>query len=88
MRERVYLSVFRGPVDAAETREGVLAVYVHGARTADALPAGSTERERRVDLILYFDEGVENLKTRKYELRMGDREVTQTMGPVWLRSMV
>lgn len=59
VRERVDLGVRRGrAVDAAEARERVLPVDVHRARAADALAAGAAEGERRVDLVLDFDERI------------------------------
>ena len=48
-------------VDPAEARQRILAVDVHGARTADALAARAAERERRVELVLDLDERVKNL---------------------------
>ena len=66
VRKRVDLGVLvRITVDSAETCESVLAVDVHGARAADALAARAAERERRVDLVLDFDECVEDLREEK-----------------------
>jgi hypothetical protein len=49
-----------GAVDAAEARECVLAIDVHRTRATDTLAARATEGERRVDLVLDLDEGVED----------------------------
>lgn len=43
-----------------EAGQGVLAVDVHGAGTADALAATSAEGQGRVDLVLDADDGVEH----------------------------
>jgi hypothetical protein len=62
VRERVDLGGFGGSaVDAAEAGEGVLAVDVHGAGAADAFAAGKVEGGGRVEFVLDFDEGVEDL---------------------------
>lgn len=90
MRERVDLGVFGSTVNAAEAGKGVLAVDVHGARPADALSARPTESQRRVDVILNFDERIENLYSfvsKKKGVRIRIRG-GHTMGPVWLRSIV
>lgn len=48
-------------VDTAEAGEGVLAINIHGARTADTLAAGTAEGKRWINLVLNLDESVENL---------------------------
>ena len=48
-------------VDPAEARQRVLAVDVHGARAADTLTAGPTERQCRVQFVLDLDERIEDL---------------------------
>jgi len=61
MRQRVNLGVFRlVPVDLAQTRKGVLAIYVHGTRAADTLSARAPERQGGVNLVLDLDEGVQD----------------------------
>ena len=68
MGERVDLRVLaRVTVNAAEARKGVLAVNVHGARTADALAAGAAERQRRIHFILNFNQCVEDLHLAEYK---------------------
>ena len=47
-------------LDVAQTGQGVGAVDVHGARAADALPAGAAEGEGRILLVLDFEERVED----------------------------
>ena len=47
-------------VNSAEACERVDTVNVHGARTADALTARTTEGECRVNLVLDLDQGVKN----------------------------
>lgn len=64
MREGVDLGVLATvTVDSAKAGKGVLTVNVHGARSADTLTARTTESEGGVDLILNFDESIENLQT-------------------------
>jgi hypothetical protein len=48
------------PVDPAQTRQRVDAVNVHRARAADALAAGPTERQCRVEVVLDLDQGVQD----------------------------
>ena len=48
--------------------EGVDAVDVHGAAAANPLPARAAERQRRVDLVLDHDEGVEDHRAAAVEV--------------------
>ena len=67
MRKGVDLGVLgRVPVDPAEARQRVLAVDVHGARAADALAARAAECQRRVDLVLDLNQGVEHLHATRH----------------------
>ena len=47
-------------LDVAQAGQGVGAVDVHGARAADALPAGAAEGEGRILLVLDFEERIED----------------------------
>mmetsp|Transcript_109657 Transcript_109657/g.224062 ORF Transcript_109657/g.224062 Transcript_109657/m.224062 type:complete len:249 (+) Transcript_109657:334-1080(+) len=47
-------------LDVEKASEAILSADVHGARAADALPAGPPERQRGVHLVLDLDEGIEN----------------------------
>lgn len=46
--------------DLRKASQPILAVNVHRAWPADALPARPTESQRRVDLVLYLDQGVQH----------------------------
>lgn len=43
-----------------KTRKGVLSVDVHGTASANTFTAASSESERRVDLVLDSDQGIQN----------------------------
>jgi hypothetical protein len=64
VREGIYfggcLSVV---VDIGQTGEGVASLDVHGAGSADSLPATPAKGEARVLLVLDLDEGVQNHRT-------------------------
>ena len=60
MRQRVDLHVAADLGRGLDAGERVHAVDVHRARAADALAAGAAEGERGVDLVLDFDQRVEN----------------------------
>ena len=65
MWQWVDLAVFTPvTVDSAETCKGVLAVDVHSARAADTLAAGASECQCWVDLVLDFDERIQNLEEK------------------------
>jgi hypothetical protein len=71
VRKRIDFAVLGAfTVDSAEASKGVLAVNVHGARSADTLAARATESERWVDLIFDFDECIENLDAVKTKVTM------------------
>ena len=56
MRKWVNLGVLAcGSVDSAEARKSVLSIDVHGARTANALSARTTESKGGVNLVLDLD---------------------------------
>ena len=64
VRKGVNLAVLgRGSVNSAEARKSVLSVDVHGTRPTDTLSARPPEGKSGVDLILYFDQRVENLRS-------------------------
>ena len=69
MREGVDLGGLAGRVsgalglDVAQAGQGVGAVDVHGARAADALPAGAAEGEGGILLVLDLEEGIEDHRT-------------------------
>jgi hypothetical protein len=64
VRERIDLCVLAFiAVDATETGEGVLAVDVHRARTANTLATRATKSECRIYFILDLDKSIENLRT-------------------------
>lgn len=48
------------PIDPAEAGEGVDTVNVHRTRSTDSFSARSSERQRRVDLVLDLDQSIEN----------------------------
>ena len=60
MRQRIDLHRRRHFVDRARAGERVQPVDIHRAGAAYALAAGAAEGERRVDLVLDPDDGVEN----------------------------
>jgi hypothetical protein len=61
VRQRIDLGVLAFlPVNTAKASKGILPVDVHGAATANALTAGAAEGERRVHLVLDFDERIED----------------------------
>ena len=63
MRERVDLCVLAfAAVDATETGEGVLAVYVHRTRTTDTLATRATKSQCGIYFILDLDKSIENLR--------------------------
>mmetsp|Transcript_11789 Transcript_11789/g.36411 ORF Transcript_11789/g.36411 Transcript_11789/m.36411 type:complete len:345 (-) Transcript_11789:12-1046(-) len=55
-------------LDVEQAREAVLAVDVHGARTADALAARSAEGQGGVNLVLDLDEGVQDHRAAALEV--------------------
>lgn len=55
-------------VDLRDTGQRVRTADVHRARAADALTAGSSEGERRVDLILDLDQRVQYHRTARVEV--------------------
>ena len=62
MRERIDLCVLIFiAVDSTETGEGILAVDVHRARTADTLATRATKSEGWIYFILDLDERIKNL---------------------------
>ena len=61
------------PGDGAETGEGVGPVDIHGTGAADALPAGPTEGQRGVDLILDFNEDIKHHRTTPSPLQQESR---------------
>ena len=68
MWERVDLGILACiTVDSAKTCQGVLAVDVHGAGTANAFTARATESERGVNFVLDFDKGIQDLARREEE---------------------
>ena len=71
MRKWVNLAVLgRGSVNPAEARESVLSVDVHGTRPTDTLSARPPEGKGGVNLILDFDQRVENLWGRSWRQRL------------------
>ena len=65
MWEWVNLDIVAGiPVDATQACERVLPVNIHRAGATDTLPAGAAESEGGVDLVLDFDERIQNLGPR------------------------
>ena len=50
----VYLTPGRG------TRQGIFSIDVHRAGPADPLSARTSERERRIDLVFYFEERIKH----------------------------
>lgn len=75
MREGINLGVLCVAVDTAEAGKCVRAVDVHGTRATDTLTARASERQCRVDLVLDFNESVENLpdiSSRSCISRMGN----------------
>ena len=67
MGQRIDLSVLAlGAIYAAETREGVLTVDVHGAGPADTLATRPAEGQSGVDLVLDLDERVQDLTSGEY----------------------
>src|SRR5882724_6177032 len=55
-------------VNRRETSEVVGAIDVHGARTTDAFAAGAPERQRRIDLVVDLDQGVEDHRPTMIEI--------------------
>ena len=61
-------------LDVLQAGQPVLAVYVHGAGTADPLSAGSSEGEGRVHLVLDLNQGIEDHGTALVQI---DRELLE-----------
>jgi len=69
MRQWVDFGVLSGiSVYPAQTRKGVLAVDVHGAGTANSFSTGTPEGESWVDLIFYFNQGIQDHRPRLVEI--------------------
>lgn len=49
-----------GGIDLADARQGVGATNVHGARAANTLATGATERQCGINLVLDLDEGIQH----------------------------
>src|SRR3546814_18361418 len=70
-------------LDESCTGQPVRAVHVHGARTADALPAGAPEGQRRIDVVLDPDERVEDPGAVRSEEPRGGKECGRTWRSGW-----
>src|SRR5271166_2362769 len=55
-------------LDRLQTGERITTIDVHGAGAADALTAGATEGQRRVDLVLDLDQRVQDHRAACVEI--------------------
>jgi hypothetical protein len=58
--QRIDAYILRCFVDALDACQGIGAVDIHGAGTADTLPVGPAKGQRLVDLVLDLDERVKH----------------------------
>ena len=69
MRQRTDGHRGRSGGDLRQAGQTVLAIDVHGARTADTLTARSSEGEGVIDLVLDLEQGVEDHRAATTEFR-------------------
>lgn len=70
VRQRVNVRVGLVAVNAAEARERVHTINVHGAATANALTARATEGQRGVELVLDLDQSIQHHGTRLVQVNL------------------
>lgn len=68
VRQRRYFDIALAFGDRLGACEGVRAVYIHGAGTADPLPAGTAQGQGRVDLVLDIEKRVEHHRAAFVEI--------------------
>ena len=76
MGQGINLGGLRGVgFDSAETGEGVGAVDVHRAASANPLPTRSPESQRRVQLVLDLDQTIQHHRTASVEINCNDKKI-------------